>query len=302
MSQHAMSLFGQGLGVALATPFTPDGQIDTPGLARLVQHVVRGGADFVVALGSTGEAALLTESERDHVITTVRACCDGRPLVVGTGAMATAQTLAWTRRACELGADGALVVVPPYVKATQSGIVAHFAAVARALPSFPLVAYNVPSRAGSNLLPSTMRELWSLPAVVALKESSGDLQQIARLCTELPPGKILLAGDDPLLLPTIAVGGQGIISVAGNVVPGAMAALLAAARGGDLPKARALQAALLPLLDALAAEPNPTPIKAALAIAGIAEDTVRLPLLPASAATAERLRAALHALHEVAHA
>lgn len=302
MSSLAASLYGHGLGVALATPFTPDGQIDTPGLVRLVQHVVRGGGDFVVALGSTGEAALLTESERDHVINTVRACCCPARLLVGTGATATAQTIAWTRRARELGADGALVVVPPYVKATQSGIVAHFAAIARALPSFPLVAYNVPARTGTNLLPATVRELWSLPAVMALKESSGDLQQIARLCTELPTDKILLAGDDPLLLPTIAVGGQGIISVAGNVVPGAMAALLAAARTGDLAKARALQAALLPLLDALAAEPNPVPIKAALAIAGIADATVRLPLLPASAATTERLRTALHELPEVAHA
>ncbi len=302
MNLFADKLFGRGFGTALATPFTPAGAIDTQALVRLVRHVVAGGGDFVVALGSTGEAAMLSDDERDHVITTVIAHAGGARVLVGTGASATAQAAAWTARAAELAADGALVVVPPYVKPTQAGIVAHFRAIAERAPELPLVAYNVPSRTGTNLLPATVRELWTLPTVIAIKESSGDLQQIARIGAELPEGRSLLAGDDPLLVPTIAAGGHGIVSVAGNVVPQEMAALLAAARSGDFATAQRLHARLLPLFDALCAEPNPIPIKAALALAGIAEPAMRLPLLPASPATRERLQQALHTLLETSHA
>lgn len=292
----------QGLGVALATPFTPSHALDIPGLVRLVQHVARGGAGFVVALGSTGEAAMLDDAERDQVVTTVRAHSGPLAMVVGTGASSTAQAIAWSQRAAGLGAAAALIVVPPYTRPTQAGIVAHFAAIARAVPSLPLIAYNVPSRTGQNLLPATVRELWSLGNVIAIKESSGDLQQIARIAADLPAGRTLLAGDDALLLPTIAVGGRGIVSVAGNVAPGAMRELLDHALAGNLPAARTAQARLLPLFEALGAEPNPIPIKAALALAGIGDDAVRLPLLPASTNTRERLRHALAGLTEVAHA
>ncbi|HEX6813786.1 MAG TPA: 4-hydroxy-tetrahydrodipicolinate synthase [Planctomycetota bacterium] len=300
--------FGEGLGVALATPFmsdsgSGDGGIDTSALVRLVRHCTAGGADFVVALGSTGEAAMLTESERDHVVATAREHAGRAAVFVGTGASSTAQTIAWTRRARELGAHGALVVVPPYTRPTQAGLLAHFEAVAAAVPDLPLVVYNVPARTATNLLPATMQRLWSLPTVIALKESSGDLQQIGRIGAELPPGKTLLAGDDALLLPTIAVGGTGVISVAGNAVPGAMRELLAAARSGSPERARSLQARLLPLFEALSAEPNPIPVKQALALLGIAGPTMRLPLLEATAATRERLQGALSKLPaEVSHA
>jgi 4-hydroxy-tetrahydrodipicolinate synthase len=292
----------RGLGVALATPFAPDGGLDLPGLVRLVRHVAGGRADFVIALGSTGEAAMLTDAERDEVVAAVRDHAGRVPMLVGTGAPSTAQAIAWTRRAAQLGAAGALVVVPPYTKPTQAGIVAHFAAIARAVPALPLVAYNVPPRTGVNLLPATVRELWAIPSVVALKESSGDLQQIARIAAELPPGRTLLAGDDALTLATLAVGGHGVVSVAGNVVPASMRDLVSAALAGDLAAARAANARLQPLFDALGNEPNPIPIKAALAVAGIADHAVRLPLLPATAATRERLRAALAATHEAIHA
>jgi 4-hydroxy-tetrahydrodipicolinate synthase len=291
-----------GLGIALATPFTPDQALDPQALARLVRHVVAGGADFVVALGSTGEAAMLGEAERDRVVAAVREHRGTAALFVGTGASSTAQAIAWTARARDLGADGALVVVPPYTRPTQAGIVAHFAAIARAVPGFPLIAYNVPARVGTNLQPATVRELWAVPAVIALKESSGDLQQIARIAADVPAGRTLLAGDDPLTLPSIAVGARGLVSVAGNVVPGAMRTLVQTALAGDLPAAYAHHAHLLPLLDALGAEPNPIPIKAALAIAGIADAAVRLPLLPATASTCDRLRQALAPFTELAHA
>ncbi len=283
----------QGLGVALATPYSSDGSLDRSALASLTRHVVAGGAEFVVALGSTGEAAMLTEHERDTVVGTVLTHAGPADVLVGTGASSTAQTLAWTRRAHELGAHGVLVVVPPYTRPTATGVLAHFRAVAAAVPELPIVAYNVPARAGTNLSPATLQQLWSLPNVVAIKESSGDLGQIGRIAAELPPGKTLLAGDDNLALATIAVGGTGLISVAGNVVPGSMHELVAAARRGDLRRAQALQHHLQPLFDALSAEPNPIPVKTALALAGLCNAELRLPLLPATTTTRDRLAAAL---------
>jgi len=287
------NLFGNGLGVALATPFLPEGQIDEEGLVRLTQHVVAGGVDFLVALGSTGEAAMLDESERQRVVAIVAEHRGDAKLVVGTGTSATMSTCTWTRTAQESGADAALIAVPPYTKPTQKGIVAHFAAVAKAVPELPLIAYNVPSRTGVNLTPKAVQELWQIPTVVALKESSGDLNQIAQIARQLPEGRMLFAGDDALALPTIAVGGHGLISVAGNVVPQEMSDLIAAARSSDLGAAQEQSATLLPLFEALNIEPNPIPIKAALALAGIAYSAPRLPLLPASDETRATLKRAL---------
>lgn len=287
----------RGLGVALATPFAAAGHVDTNALVRLVRHVTGGGADFLVALGSTGEAATLDESERDLVVATVRENAGATPVVVGAGSSSTAQAIAWCKRARSLGAHGSLVVVPPYVKPSQSGLVAHFRAIAEATPDLPLVLYNVPGRTGTNMLPATVQQLWSSPNIVAIKESSGDLQQIARIAADLPPGRTLLAGDDALALPSIAVGADGLISVAGNVVPAVMRDLVAAARAGAILKARRLHTTLLPLFEALFVEPNPIPVKAALAWLRIAEPMLRLPLQTASLITHERLANALRAVN-----
>ncbi|MEZ6038045.1 MAG: 4-hydroxy-tetrahydrodipicolinate synthase [Planctomycetota bacterium] len=289
----SLDWMGDGLGVALATPFLGDGSLDEAGLIRLVQHVVRGGADFVVSLGSTGEASMLDDAERERVIARTREHCGPAALVIGTGASSTKQALTFTRRAAELGASAALVVVPPYTKPTQDGIVAHYAALADAVPGLPLIAYNVPSRTGVNLLPQTVARLWQNANVVALKESSGNIAQISRIAAELPRDRALLAGDDGLLLPTVAVGGHGVVSVAGNVVPTAMRDLLRSARAGDLTHARALQATLEPLFDALALESNPIPVKAALDLVGVCRADMRLPLLAASTATRTALQLAL---------
>ena len=293
MNHNNSSLFGDGFGVALATPFLPDGAIDEASLARLVQHVVHGGADFVVALGSTGEAAMLDENERQRVVAIVNEHRGDAKLLVGTGTSATMSTIAWTKTAQANGADGALIVVPPYTKPTQAGILAHYQAIAAAVPDFPVIAYNVPSRTGVNMTSATVRELWKIPTVVALKESSGDLTQISRIAAEMPADRTLLAGDDGLLLATIAVGGHGIVSVAGNVVPQSMRDLLLAARASDLKAAQRQLEILQPLLDALTLEPNPIPIKAALELAGMISAAPRLPLLPASEATRASLRPAL---------
>ncbi|MGK0157801.1 MAG: 4-hydroxy-tetrahydrodipicolinate synthase [Neolewinella sp.] len=287
------NLFGNGFGVALITPFLPEGAIDEAALVRVVQHVVEGGADFLVALGSTGEAAMLDEAERQRVVAIIDEHRGDAKLIVGTGTSATASSCTCTKTAQDSGAHGALIAVPPYTKPTQAGIVAHFAAIAAAAPDLPLIAYNVPSRTGVNLTPATARELWRIPTVVALKESSNDLMQITQIANELPKGKTLLGGDDALLLPTIAVGAQGIVSVAGNIVPGPIRELLMAARASDLEAARRLLATLQPLFEALNLEPNPIPIKAAMALAGMAYSAPRLPLLPATEATRLALRPAL---------
>ena len=287
------NLFGYGFGVALITPFSSTNKVDEESLVQVVQHVVQGGADFLVALGSTGEAAMLDDHERQHVIELVAGHRGNTKLIIGTGTSATRSTCARTKKAQDDGADAALVAVPSYTKPTQAGIIAHFTAIASAVPGLPIIAYNVPSRTGVNLAPETMRELWRIPTVVALKESSGNIQQISRIAAELPAGKTLLAGDDGLLLPTIAGGGHGIVSVAGNVVPQAIRELLVAAKSSDLKSARRQLTALQPLFDALSLEPNPTSIKAAVALMGMASATPRLPLLPATEATRNAIRTAL---------
>ena len=288
-----MTLDLSGLSVALATPFTPAGEVDLPAFRRLVRHVVAGGVDTLIPLGSTGEAATLLEAERDAL---VEACLEesgGRPVVVGTGHNATRQAAIWTRRAQGLGAAGALVVTPYYNKPTPSGLVAHYAAVAEAAPGLPLVVYNVPGRTGLNVTPAALARLWENPQVVAVKESSGNLAQIGEIVHMLPPGKQLLSGDDNLALAAIAVGAVGLVSVLANLLPGETAAMVAAARQGNRAEALRLHQQLLPLMDALFLESNPIPLKAGLKLLGLGEDLVRLPLVPADAHTRKRLAEAL---------
>ena len=300
-----------GLGVALATPFTtgtegasklPGGSsrkrpaVDLTAFASLVEHVVAGGADFLVVLGSTGEAATVDEDERADLVTVARAAAPGVPLVVGTGHNNTEYAVELARAAVASGADGLLVVTPYYTKPQPAGIVAHFRAIAEEFPGVPVIAYNVPGRTGSNLAPETLRELWAIPEVVAVKESSGDLRQIAQICREAPAGKTVLAGDDDLALPAISVGAAGLVSVCGNVAPAQTAALVRAALAGDLPLARALDAELAPLVSALFSESNPVPLKAALACLGLATGMVRSPLAPAAPDTWARIQSALSGL------
>ncbi len=288
-----MSTDFSGLFVALATPFQDDGTLDLPAFRRLVRHVVEGGADGLVPLGSTGEAATLEASERDALIEACLAEAGRCTVVAGCGSNSTAQAAAMAARARQLGAHGALVVTPYYNKPVTAGLLAHFRAVAEAAPGLPLIVYNVPGRTGLNLLPDALAQLWALPAVVAVKESSGNLAQIVEIAAALPPGKRLLAGDDNLALPTIAAGGCGLVSVLGNVLPRECKALVETARAGRLAEAQVLQRRLLPLMQALFVESNPIPVKAALQQLGLCADALRLPLTRATPATRERLRTAL---------
>jgi len=288
-----MTLDLSGLAVALATPFMASGEVDLPAFRKLVRHVVGGGVNILVPLGTTGEASTLLDEERDAIISACLEESSGRPVVVGTGHNATRQAAALTRRAQALGAAGALVVTPYYNKPNPDGLVAHYAAIAEAAPGLPLVAYNVPGRTGLNVTPTVLMRLWENPQVVAVKESSGSLAQIAEVGRTLPKGKTLLSGDDNLALAALAVGASGLVSVLGNVLPRETAAMIAAARRGNSLDALRLHQQLLPLMDALFLESNPVPLKAALKLLGIGSDAVRLPLAPASAATRTQVAEAL---------
>ena len=288
-----MTLDLSGLAVALATPFTSAGEVDFAAFRKLVRHVVAGGVDTLVPLGTTGEASTLSDEERDALITACLEESSGRAVVVGTGHNATRQAAALTKRAQALGAAGALVVTPYYNKPNPDGLVAHYQAIADAAPGLPLVAYNVPGHTGLNVTPQVLMRLWENPQVVAVKESSGSLAQIAEVARTLPKGKTLLSGDDNLALASLAVGATGLVSVLGNVLPRETSAMIAAARAGHALEALRLHQQLLPLMDALFVESNPVPLKAALKLLGLSEDTVRLPLAPASAATRTLLAQAL---------
>jgi len=284
-----------GLSVALATPFTTSFDVDLPAFRRLVRHVVAGGADHLVVLGSTGEAATLLDPERDALIGACLEEAGTASVVVGTGSNATRQAAAWTRRAQELGAHGALVVTPYYNKPTPAGLVAHFQAVTDAAPGLPVIIYNVPGRTGLNVTPATLNLLWANPQLVAVKESSSNLAQIGEIARTLPLGKALLSGDDNMALAAIAVGAEGLVSVIGNLLPRRTKQMVDLALDGQRADAITLHQALLPIMDALFVESNPIPLKAALAIKGICGDTVRLPLVAAGPATRDRLAELLKA-------
>ncbi|MBK5257228.1 MAG: 4-hydroxy-tetrahydrodipicolinate synthase [Vicinamibacteria bacterium] len=288
-----MSADFSGLSVALATPFDASGDIDMKAFRALVRHVASGGADVLVVLGSTGEAATIVEDERDPLIAACLEEAGGKKVVAGTGHNSTRQTMAWTRRAQELGAHGALIVTPFYNKPTPQGLVAHFRAAADAAPGLPFIVYNVPGRTGLNLTPVALQMLWQNAQVVAVKESSGNVAQISEVSRTLPPGKTLLSGDDNLALASIAVGASGLVSVLGNLVPKETKQLVDAARAGKRAEAVAINNRLLPLIDALFVESNPIPLKAGLKILGLGEDHVRLPLTTATEATRTRLKEAL---------
>jgi 4-hydroxy-tetrahydrodipicolinate synthase len=293
----------RGAFTALVTPFTSDGEVDEATFRRLVRWQVLAGIDGLVPCGTTGEAPTLSQDERDRLIElTVRTVAehpsrDRVAVVAGTGTNDTAATIRATRRAAELGADAALVVAPYYNRPDARMLLAHFRAVADG-GDLPIVVYNVPSRTGSNVDVDTFLQLAEHPRIVAVKEASGNLEQIARICRERPRDVAVLAGDDAWTLPVLALGGDGVVSVASNEIPGEMAALCAAARAGDWDAARRHHDRWLPLFLAnFKGAPNPVPAKAALVMMGLVEsDMVRAPLLPLDDASRSALSVILRGL------
>lgn len=277
----------RGAFTALVTPFTTDGALDEVAFRRLVRWQVLAGIDGLVPCGTTGEAPTQTPAEREWLIATTVEVVGERPsgarvrVIAGTGTNDTAATVAATRRAAELGADAALVVAPYYNRPDGRMLEAHFRAVADD-GDLPVVVYNVPSRTGTNVDADTFLRLAEHPRVVAVKEASGNLDQIARICRDRPRDVAVLAGDDAWTLPMLALGGDGVVSVAANEIPGELVALCAAAASGDWEAARRTHERWLPLFSGnFRGGPNPVPVKAAMALMGLLDtDAVRGPLLP----------------------
>ena len=283
----------QGCGTALVTPFTDAGDLDLDALRALVEWQIAEGIDFLVPCGSTGEAQTLDPGERDQVVSAVVEASAGRvPVMAGATDNDTRRAADEARRLCGLGVDAILTATPYYNKPTQEGLYRHFVTVAEASPR-PICLYNVPGRTAVNLLPPTALRLAGHPNVFGIKEASGDLRQIMELIRRRPAGFIVLSGDDWLAFPVVAAGGEGLVSVTSNQVPAAMTELVHAACNGNLHTARECQYRLLALMDANFLETNPSPVKAGLAIMGRIRDVVRLPLVPAGAATRDALTAAL---------
>jgi len=286
----------KGAMTALATPFAEDGGLDLPALEGLVRWQIDRGIHGLVPCGTTGEGATLTDEEHSRVIETVVRAASGRvPVVAGCGSNDTRRTLDAARRAAEAGADALLVVSPYYNKPNRSGMIRHYEEVAAAT-ELPLVVYNVPGRTGQDLGAELILELATIPGIVGVKEASGDLDQIATILAGRPPGFAVLSGDDPLTLPTIALGAHGVISVVSNEAPGEMARLVAAALENDMVEARRLHYRLLPLMRANFLESNPVPVKTVLAMMGRCPGGLRAPLGPASDTTRQRLEEVLAAV------
>lgn len=297
----------RGCATALVTPFTRDGAIDEIALRRLVEYQIAGGVKLLVPCGTTGESATMTEAEDQQVIKLVLETARGRARVIaGTGSNATAAAIEYSQTARALGADAVLVVAPFYNKPTQDGLYAHFRAVAESVGDLPVVIYNVPGRTSSNITAqTTLRLARDVPNIVAVKEASGNLSQIMEILRERPAGFRVLSGDDSFTFPLLALGGEGLISVAANEAPALMSQMINLALERNWQEARELHYRLLPLMEVNFIESSPGPVKAALAMMGMIEETYRLPLVPISEQSKTKLRpvlAELGLLKETSHA
>jgi 4-hydroxy-tetrahydrodipicolinate synthase len=282
-----------GLSVAIVTPFR-DGIIDVPRLREQIDFQARAGVTCICPVGTTGESPTLSPEEHERVIAESVEAAAGRMLVMpGTGSNSTAEAVRFTRFAARAGADAALVVGPYYNRPSQAGIEAHFRALAEAV-DIPICIYNIPARTGRNIEPETIIRLADVPTITMVKEATGSTDQASQVlaATDLT----LLSGDDSLTLPLLAIGGRGVISVVGNIVPDAMKALCRNFETGDLATARRLHHRLFALgRDLLGLASNPVPIKAAMAMLGRDTGEVRLPLVPLEPSLARQLRATLAA-------
>lgn len=282
----------RGCATALVTPFTSGGAIDEARFRALIERQIAGGVQLLVPCGTTGESATMTEEEDRRVIGLTVEAARGRAYVIaGTGSNSTAAAIEYSLAARSLGADALLVVAPFYNKPTQAGLYAHFRAVAEAVDYLPVVVYNVPGRTGSNITAQTMLKLArEVENIVAVKEASGDLSQIMAILRGRPEGFSVLSGDDALTLAMIALGADGLVSVASNEAPDLMSRMVELALAGEWQEARALHYRLLPLMEVNFIESSPGPVKAALAMMNLIEEHFRLPLVPITETSRDRVR------------
>jgi len=285
-----------GVGTALITPFTRSGALHEAAVRRLARRQVDAGVHVLVPCGTTGESPTLSAEERRRVVEISVEEANGRALVLaGAGGYDTREVIHAVGEMEQAGAHGILSVTPYYNKPTPEGLYQHYKAIGDAV-GLPIVVYNVPGRTGCNVDPATLVRLTSLPQVVAVKEASGNMTQMAEICGSVPDDFIVLSGDDALTLPLMAIGGRGIISVASNEIPAEMSRMVELAEKGDFAGARALHKRLLPLLMVNFIESNPIPVKSAMASMGLLDEVYRLPMVPPRPASKQRIEAVLHAV------
>jgi 4-hydroxy-tetrahydrodipicolinate synthase len=288
----------RGCATALVTPFKGDGAVDLDTFRALGERQIAGGIKLLVPCGTTGESVTMTEEEKHAVIRAAVEVARGRAHVIaGTGSNNTAHVVEQSREAKFLGVDAVLVVAPYYNKPMQNGLYAHFRAVAEAVDGLPVVLYNVPGRTSSNIsAETTLRLARDCENIVATKEASGNLAQIMSILKDRPANFRVLSGDDAMTLAMIALGADGLVSVASNEAPDLFAQLLDAMLAGEWDTARALHYRLLPLMDVNFIESSPGPVKAAMAMMGLCEEQFRLPLVPVEEQSRARVREVLTAL------
>lgn len=281
-----------GVATAIITPFNESG-VDYESFGKLIDWQIENGVNAIVAAGTTGEGSTLTDAEHKEVI---KFCVDyvaGRvPVIAGTGSNDTAYAIELSKYACEVGADALLLITPYYNKATQKGMIASFTAIADASTK-PCIVYNVPSRTGCNILPSTALALSKHPNIVAIKEACGNISQIAQTASLCGDDLDIYSGNDDQIVPILSIGGKGVISVLSNVAPRETADMCQAFFDGNIKKAAELQLKYIELVDALFCEVNPIPVKAAVSAMGFSENTLRLPLTCMEPENEEKLLAAM---------
>jgi 4-hydroxy-tetrahydrodipicolinate synthase len=286
----------RGCGTALVTPFRPDGALDEECFRALVRRQVELGIDFLVPCGTTGESPTLTREEHLRVVELTIEEAGGKvPVLAGAGGYNTREVIELAREIEKRNADGILSVTPYYNKPTQEGLYRHYRAIAEAVP-LPVILYSVQSRTGVNLEPATLKRLAEIDNIIGVKEASGNITQQAMVLHQVPDDFLVLSGDDAITIPLIALGGQGLISVASNQIPAQMTELVAHALAGDFAAARRVQRKYLPLMEVNFIESNPIPVKAAMARMGLLDPVWRQPLCPPSAASEARIEMVLAAV------
>lgn len=269
-----------GVATALITPFDKNGKIDYDKFGKLVEDQIKAGINALVVCGTTGEASTLTDEEhRDAISFVVKKTAGRVPVIAGTGSNDTEYAIGLTKHACEEGADAVLLVTPYYNKATQKGLIRMYTEIADASDK-PVIIYNVPSRTGVNIEPSTYLALADHPNIVAIKEANGNISKIAETCLLVGDKLDIYSGNDDQIVPILALGGKGVISVLSNVVPEKTVDICKKFFDGDIKGSRDLQLELLPLTNALFSEVNPIPAKCAMAHMGYTENVLRSPLYP----------------------
>lgn len=283
----------KGCGTAIATPFNENG-VNYTEFKKLLEFQVNNGADAIIVCGTTGEASTMTDTERKETIRFAIDTINGRiPVIAGTGSNCTTSAIELSKFATNVGADGILVVTPYYNKATQNGLIEHYKAISSAVPNTSIIIYNVPSRTGVNILPATCLELSKIDNIVAIKEASGNISQVAEISSLCKNNLNIYSGNDEQVLPILSLGGIGVISVFSNIAPKKFSTMIKDFWNGKINEATKTQLDSLELINALFCEVNPIPVKAALNLMGYDFGTPRLPLTPISHKNLEKLKIAM---------